>query len=227
MAQTWNFRDECSFYLILIAKESDLDKPQLLLCLQRSARDRNLFLGAATSLHGTIMMAPASPDRACQVCLTCYMRKGQRCRESHHRRKQTERKHTFPTPVFLIFSLEGVVCFNLLVGIRVLSAISLISDWYTADSPLPKTHTPIFLLFLPSQHSGEKQTQATWANLTAESPPSKACGQTWGNKMLLLFHRSSNSLNHLLIGFRPQLNKLNPYITNSSVCNSLSFIANI
>lgn len=199
LAQTWNFRDECSFYLILLAKESDLNKPQLLLCRQRSARDKTIFLGAATSLHGTIMMAVQTEP----VRFAWHAAWG---KDKETEKVTTERKHTFPTLVFLIFSLGGLIVLIFLQEQRFWSAILLISGWYSADSPLPKTHTPIFLLFLPSQYSGEKQTQATWANLTAESPLSKACGQTWWNKMLLLFHMSSNSLNHLLIGFRLLLN---------------------
>lgn len=63
LAQAWNFRDVCSFYFILLAKESDLNKPQqwLLLCPQRSAPDKNIFLGAATSLHSTSQSRQSLP----------------------------------------------------------------------------------------------------------------------------------------------------------------------
>lgn len=39
--------------------------------------------------------------------------------------------------------------------------------------------------------------------------------------------KSSNLLTHLLVGSRLLVIKLNPYITNSSACNCLSFIGSV
>lgn len=138
LAQAWNFRDVCSFYLILLAKESDLNKPQqwLLLCPQRSVTDKNIFLGADTSLHSTSQCRqslPGLPDMLHEE-RTKIQRKSPQ--------KGADRKHTFPTPVYLISSLEGVVCFNLLAATRVLVR-------YSADILAAKNSHSQFPTFPP------------------------------------------------------------------------------
>lgn len=63
LAQAWNFRDVCSFYFILLAKESELNKPQqwLLLCPQRSAPDKNFF---SRSCHISAQHQPVQTEPA-------------------------------------------------------------------------------------------------------------------------------------------------------------------
>lgn len=110
LAQAWNFRDVSSFYLILLAGELDVNKPQqwLLICLQRWATDKHVFLRAATSLSDGTSLSRHSVSGFPDV-LHQHRTGGKgkdTNRESHNREKQpgTGNLH-FPTLVYLIFSL--------------------------------------------------------------------------------------------------------------------------
>lgn len=150
-------------------------------------------------------MAPGSPQPVRFAWHAAWGKDKETEKVTTERSRQRENTH-FPR-LFTWSSIWGGLFVLIFLQEQGFWSAILISGWYSAGSPLhipllSSPHTPTFLLFLPSQYSGEKQTWATWANLTAESPLSKACGQTWWNKMLLLFHINSNSLNHLLNGFR-------------------------
>jgi len=68
-------------------------------------------------------------------------------------------------------------------------------------------------------------TRATRAHLLVGSPSTKARGQPRYNKMLLLSRQEFKFAEPPLSCTSLVVNKLNPYITNSSACSHLSFIA--
>lgn len=183
VAQAWNFKDVSTFYLILLARELDVNKPQqwLLIRLQRWATDKNVFLRAASSLcsggtRQSRQSASGFPD-----VLHQHRTEGKdkdTNRESHDREKQPGAGNMhFPTLFYLTFS-------TFLSSCRDKSLVK-----YIAMTLLCQRLTPIFFLLLPSKLSGRSGTRAAWARLTVGSPWSKACGQPCYNKMLLLPRR--------------------------------------
>lgn len=100
-------KDVSSFHLILLAKESDLNKPQqwLLLCLPRSATDKNISLRAATSAWHHHDGTSQSRQSLSGFPVVLHEERTKIQRKSPQKEADRQRKHTFPTPVYLIFSL--------------------------------------------------------------------------------------------------------------------------